>query len=71
MDMLAGAPLKDLQDMGKAADAESKDTPKGFEAGCGLFSINGKMRGHGEPIRVKSGDRVLFPRVECQCHGNP
>ena len=60
MDMLAGASLKDLQDMGKAADAESKDTPKGFEAGYGLFSINGKMRGHGEPIRVKSGERVLF-----------
>jgi FtsP/CotA-like multicopper oxidase with cupredoxin domain len=60
MDMLAGTPLKALQDVGKAADAESKDAPKGFEAGYGLFSINGKMAGHGEPIRVKSGERVLF-----------
>jgi FtsP/CotA-like multicopper oxidase with cupredoxin domain len=62
MDMLAGAPLDALQEMGKAADAESKDAPnlKGFEAGYGLFSINGKMAGHAEPIHVKSGERVLF-----------
>jgi FtsP/CotA-like multicopper oxidase with cupredoxin domain len=60
MDMLVGAPIKELQDMGKAADAESKSASKGFEAGYELFSINGKMRGHGEPIRVKSGERVLF-----------
>jgi FtsP/CotA-like multicopper oxidase with cupredoxin domain len=46
--------------MGKSADAESKNASKGFEAGYDLFSINGKMRGHGEPIRVKNGDRVLF-----------
>src|SRR5437867_2615836 len=31
MNMLAGEPLKALQDMGKAADAESKAGPKGFE----------------------------------------
>src|SRR5438067_13349544 len=36
MDMLAGDPLKALQDMGKAADAESKGAPKGFEAGYDL-----------------------------------
>ena len=60
MDMLVGAPIKALQDMGKAADADSQDAPKGFEAGYELFSINGKMRGHGEPIRVKNGERVLF-----------
>ena len=60
MDMLVGAPIKELQEMGKTADAESKDAAKGFEAGYDLFSINGKMRGHGEPIRVKRGERVLF-----------
>jgi FtsP/CotA-like multicopper oxidase with cupredoxin domain len=60
MDMLVGAPSKALQDMGKAADADSKGAPKGFEAGYELFSINGKMRGHGEPIRVRNGERVLF-----------
>jgi len=60
MDMLVGAPLKTLQDIGKAADAERTGTPKGFEAGYALFSINGRMRGHGEPLRVKTGERVLF-----------
>jgi hypothetical protein len=60
MDMLAGEPLKVLQDMGKAADAGSNAAAKGFEAGYELFSINGKMSGYGEPIRVKRGERVLF-----------
>jgi FtsP/CotA-like multicopper oxidase with cupredoxin domain len=60
MDMLAGAPIKELQDMGKAADAESPSASKGFEAGYDLFSINGRMRGYGDPIQVKSGERVLF-----------
>jgi FtsP/CotA-like multicopper oxidase with cupredoxin domain len=60
MDMLAGAPIGNLQDIGKAADAETKGTPKGFEVGYELFTINGRMRGHGLPIRVKVGERVLF-----------
>ncbi len=34
--------------------------PHGYEVGYELFSINGKMLGHGEPIRVKAGERVLF-----------
>ena len=28
--------------------------------GYDFFTINGRMLGHGEPIRVKSGERVLF-----------
>jgi FtsP/CotA-like multicopper oxidase with cupredoxin domain len=60
MDMLVGAPNAALQQMGKAADEKAKGTPKGFEIGYELFSINGRMRGHGEPIRVKYGERVLF-----------
>jgi len=59
MDFLAGAPIKDLQDIGKKADEQFKG-PKGYEVGYDLFCINGKMLGHGEPIRVKQGDRVLF-----------
>jgi FtsP/CotA-like multicopper oxidase with cupredoxin domain len=35
-------------------------TPHGFEVGYRSFSINGRMLGHGEPIRVKPGERVLF-----------
>ena len=60
MDVLAGTPLDELQQMAKAADAEAQDKTKGFEVGYELFSINGRMLGHGEPIRVKQGERVLF-----------
>jgi FtsP/CotA-like multicopper oxidase with cupredoxin domain len=60
MDFLAGEPIKELQTIGKRADDEAKDKTKGYEVGYNLFSINGKMLGHGEPIRVKQGERVLF-----------
>jgi FtsP/CotA-like multicopper oxidase with cupredoxin domain len=59
-DMLVGAPIKELQEIGKKADEEAKGTPKGYEVGYDLFSINGRMLGHGDPIRVKQGERVLF-----------
>src|SRR5438477_2952639 len=32
----------------------------GYEVGYGSFTINGRMLGHGEPIRVKQGERLLF-----------
>jgi len=59
MDFLAGDPIKELQQMGKRADEHAKDKRKGFEVGYERFSINGKMLGHGDPIRVKQGERVL------------
>ena len=34
--------------------------PHGYEVGYRSFTINGRMLGHGEPIRVKQGERVLF-----------
>lgn len=34
--------------------------PHGFEVGYDAFTINGKMLGHGEPIRVKQNERVLL-----------
>jgi FtsP/CotA-like multicopper oxidase with cupredoxin domain len=60
MDFLAGHPIKELQQMGKQADEQAKDRRKGFEVGYERFAINGKMLGHGDPIRVKQGERVLF-----------
>jgi FtsP/CotA-like multicopper oxidase with cupredoxin domain len=60
MDVLPGAPLPELQRMGKAADEDAKEKTKGFEVGYELFAINGRMMGHGEPIRVKQGERILF-----------
>jgi len=32
----------------------------GYELGYNFFSVNGRLLGHGEPIRVKPGERVLF-----------
>jgi FtsP/CotA-like multicopper oxidase with cupredoxin domain len=64
MDALVGAPVKALQEMGKAADdaaeEKTKEKTRGFEVGYDLFAINGRMLGHGDPIRVKQGERVLF-----------
>ncbi len=60
MEVLAGTPIAQLREMGRAADAHAPETRKGFEVGYESFAINGRMLGHGEPIRVKQGERVLF-----------
>lgn len=51
-----------LQDIGEAAMKASlaRGMPHGYEVGYQAFAINGRKLGHGEPIRVKSGERVLF-----------
>jgi len=59
MDFLAGAAIKELQELGKKTD-DQFNGPKGYEVGYELFGINGKMLGHGDPIRVKQGERVQF-----------
>ena len=62
-DFLAPADtVKGLKDAGEGAMKASlaKGTPHGYEVGYRYFTINGKMLGHGEPIRVKQGERVLF-----------
>ena len=38
----------------------AKGNPHGYEVGYDLFTVNGRMLGHGEPIRVKTGQHVLF-----------
>jgi FtsP/CotA-like multicopper oxidase with cupredoxin domain len=38
----------------------AKGMPHGYEVGYGAFTINGRMLGHGVPVRVKQGERVLF-----------
>jgi FtsP/CotA-like multicopper oxidase with cupredoxin domain len=38
----------------------AKGMQNGYEVGYGSFTINGRMLHHGEPIRVKQGERVLF-----------
>jgi FtsP/CotA-like multicopper oxidase with cupredoxin domain len=63
MDFLVPATrVKALEEAGESAMRASlaKGMPHGFEVGYSLFSINGRMLGHGDPIRVKQGERVLF-----------
>jgi len=59
MDMLVGAPINELKQIGEEADEKANERPKGYEVSYELFSINGRMLGHGEPVRVKQGERVL------------
>jgi FtsP/CotA-like multicopper oxidase with cupredoxin domain len=60
MDFLVGEPLEDLKRIAKDADERAPTQAKGFEVGYERFSINGKMLGFGEPVRVRLGERVLF-----------
>ncbi|MGH9142071.1 MAG: multicopper oxidase family protein [Vicinamibacterales bacterium] len=61
-DFLAGEANNELHDTGEFAMRASlaKGMPHGFEVGYQSFAINGKMLGHGEPIRVKANERVLI-----------
>ena len=51
-----------LKQIGEASMKESlaKGMPNGYEVGYRSFTINGRILGHAEPIRVKQGERVLF-----------
>jgi FtsP/CotA-like multicopper oxidase with cupredoxin domain len=54
--------VKELEDAGESAMKASlaKGMPHGYEVGYRYFTINGRMLGHGEPVRVKHGERVMF-----------
>jgi len=63
MDFLSPATtVKELKESGENAMNASlaKGAPHGFEVGYRSFTINGRMLGSGDPIRVKQGERVLF-----------
>jgi FtsP/CotA-like multicopper oxidase with cupredoxin domain len=63
MNFLAPAtPVPSLKERGESEMMASpgKGNPKGFEVGYESFTINGRKLGHGEPVRVKRGQRVLF-----------
>jgi FtsP/CotA-like multicopper oxidase with cupredoxin domain len=62
MDFLAGAEDPGLKAKGETAMKASLlgGAPHGYEVGYKHFAINGRMLGHGEPIRVKQGERVLL-----------
>jgi FtsP/CotA-like multicopper oxidase with cupredoxin domain len=63
MDFVAPtARVKELETAGESAMKASlaKGMPHGYEVGYRSFTINGRMLGHGDPVRVKQGERVLF-----------
>jgi len=53
---------KVLKETGESSMKASlvKGMPHGYEVGYKFFTINGRMLGHGEPLRVKRGEHVLF-----------
>jgi FtsP/CotA-like multicopper oxidase with cupredoxin domain len=62
-DFLAPATrVKELETSGESAMKTSlaRGMPHGYEVGYQYFTVNGRMLGHGEPVRVKQGERVLF-----------
>jgi FtsP/CotA-like multicopper oxidase with cupredoxin domain len=61
-DFLQTSPNKELKQAGESSMEASlaKGMPHGFEVGYRSFTMNGRMLGHGEPVRVKQGERVLF-----------
>ena len=62
-DFLApAAKVKQLESAGESAMKASlaKGMPHGYEVGYRYFTINGRMLGHGDPVKVKQGERVLF-----------
>jgi FtsP/CotA-like multicopper oxidase with cupredoxin domain len=54
--------MPELKQPGASAMKASlaKGMPHGYEVGYRSFTINGRMLGHGEPIRVKQGEKVLL-----------
>ncbi|MGA7292087.1 MAG: multicopper oxidase domain-containing protein [Terriglobales bacterium] len=61
-DFLPPVTVKTLEQQGESAMKASlaKGMPHGYEVGYASFTINGRMLGYGDPIRVKSGERVLL-----------
>ncbi|ETW23308.1 copper oxidase [Mycobacterium gastri 'Wayne'] len=59
---LAGDVVAELKEQGEQAmnAALAAGLPHGYEVGYQVFTVNGRSLGHGEPIRVKTGERVLL-----------
>jgi len=60
MDFLSGKEIPELKAMQEKAEKQTAGIPKGYEVGYKIFTINGHQLGHGKPIYVRHGERVLF-----------
>jgi FtsP/CotA-like multicopper oxidase with cupredoxin domain len=60
MDFLAGTAIPELKAMQDEAERKAPGVPKGFEVGYKIFTVNGRQLGHGKPLEVKYGERILF-----------
>ena len=60
MDFLPGKEIPELKAMQEEAEKKFAGMLKGYEVGYKIFTINGKQLGHGKPIRVKYGERLLL-----------
>ena len=60
MDFLAGKKISELKAIQEKAEKQTVGMPKGYEVGYKIFTINGRQLGHGKPISVKYGERILF-----------
>ena len=61
MDFLAGPMIPELKSAQENAERKlAPGTPKGFEVGYKIFTINGRQLGHGKPMDVKYGEHILF-----------
>jgi FtsP/CotA-like multicopper oxidase with cupredoxin domain len=56
------ATVPTLKEQGETAMKASlaKGMPHGYEVGYDSFTMNGRILHHGDPIKVKQGERVLF-----------
>jgi FtsP/CotA-like multicopper oxidase with cupredoxin domain len=61
-DFLAGEANPDLKAKGESSMTASlaAGNPRGYEVSYATFAVNGRMLGHGDPIRVQTGQRVLL-----------
>jgi len=59
-DFLPGEAIPELKAMQDKVEKSHPERPKGYEVGYKIFTINGKQLGHGAPIKVRQGEKILF-----------
>lgn len=59
-----------LVEIAATSDPNAGKVPPGYELAYESFAINGRMLGHGAPIRVKQGERVLLHVVNASATEN-